>query len=78
MTEPRQRRRYTTRQKAEAVGLAVVKGQRPAAEQLGIPLSTLHRWWEEPEAARLRTTAREDVAAQMWIAVQVVPALPGG
>lgn len=64
-------RRYSATDKAQAVGIAIAEGQRPASEKLGIPLSTLHRWYADPETARLRTTAREDVAEQMWIGVQI-------
>ena len=65
------RRRYTATEKAAAVGLAVVKGQRPTAEALGIPLSTLETWYQKPEFVHLRTTAREEVAESMWAAVQL-------
>lgn len=53
------------------MGLAVVKGQRPAAEQLGIPVVTLHQWFHSPEFERIRTTAREEVADQVWATAQV-------
>lgn len=65
------RDRYTEAEKARAVGMAAVMGQTQAAEALGIPKSTLHGWWERPDLARLRTTAREDVAEQMWEAAQL-------
>jgi transposase-like protein len=65
------RRRYTAAEKAAAVGLALAKGQRPAAEELGVPLSSLHVWYQRPEFAQIRTTAREDVAEQMWVGVQI-------
>ena len=64
-------RRYTVAEKAAAVGLALAKGQRPAAEELGVPLSTLGVWYRKPEFAQIRTTAREDVAEQMWVGVQI-------
>ena len=65
-----ERRRYTHRQKAEAVGLSVVKGTLPAAEELGIPESSLRYWRERPEFASLREQKREDVAADVWAAFQ--------
>src|SRR6185503_7507849 len=64
------RRRYTRTQKAEAVGLSVVEGTRPAAERLGVPVSTLHSWREQPEFAQLRTQKKDDVAADVWAAFQ--------
>lgn len=68
---PSTRDQYSPVERARAVGMAAVMGQTQAAEALGIPLSTLHGWWERPDLAALRTTAREDVAAQMWEAAQL-------
>ena len=63
--------RYTKEQKAVAVGLALVKGQTAASEETGIPLSTLHGWYQSAEYAELRTTARSEVAESMWAAAQL-------
>ncbi len=73
MSEPTpiHRRRYTKKQKAVVVGIAVASGQTAAAEATGVPLTTLNRWFHQPEFVEMRTTAREDVASQMWIGVQV-------
>lgn len=65
-----ERRRYTKRQKAAAVGLSVVDGVRPAAEKLGIPLSTLESWRQHPAFEQLRTEKKEEVAADVWAAFQ--------
>lgn len=65
------RRRYTKVDRAKALGIAAVKGQTAAADETGIPLSTLHQWWLKPEYAELRTTAREDVVEQFRVAMQV-------
>lgn len=67
MTE---RRRYTKRQKAEAVGLSVVAGTRPAADKLGVPVSTLHYWRESEEFAQLRTRKKEEVTEEVYAAFQ--------
>lgn len=64
-------RRYTKRQKAEAVGLAVVEGQTAASEKTGIPLTTINAWWHKPEFVELRTKSDPDVAADMWAVVQL-------
>ena len=64
-------RRYTKAMRATAVGVAVAESQTVAAEKLGIPLSTIHSWYKQPEFAELRTTAREEVAESMWTGVQV-------
>ena len=65
------RRRYTKTDRAKALGIAVVKGQRAAADETGVPLGTLHSWWERPEYQHLRTTTREDVIEQFRTAMQV-------
>lgn len=66
-----ERRRYTKKQEAEAVGLALAKGQTAASEELGIPLSNVHRWYKRADLADLGSTARAEVAEAMWTAVQV-------
>lgn len=65
-----ERRRYTHRQKAEAVGLSVVAGTLPAAEKLGIPESTLRYWCDSPDFAELRERKKEEVAADVWATFQ--------
>lgn len=65
-----ERRRYTRAQKAEAVGLSVVRGTRAAADQLGVPESSVRYWREDPEFAQLRAETTEDVAADVWATFQ--------
>lgn len=65
------RRRYTVKERAAVVGLAIAKGQTAAAEESGVPLTTLHQWYHRPEYEGLRTTARGEVAETMWAGVQV-------
>ena len=65
------RRRYTAKQKAAAVGVALVDGVTEAERQTGIPKETIHYWQSKPEFAQLRTTAREVVVDQFWIGLQV-------
>lgn len=67
MTE---RRRYTKLQKAAIVGRAEVVGTLPAAEEAGVPESTVRYWREQPAFAELRAQKREDVAADVWAAFQ--------
>lgn len=64
------RRRYTKREKAEAIGIAIVEGQTAAAEKTGTPLTTLNAWWHSAEFVELRTKSNEDVAHDMWAVVQ--------
>ena len=66
-----ERRRYTKSQKAEAVGLAMVHGVTETERRIGIPKETIQYWTERPEFAQLRTTARDAVADQFWVAIQI-------
>jgi hypothetical protein len=65
------RRTYTPKQRAEAVGLAVVHGVTETERRTGIPKETVQYWTQRPEFAHLRTTAREAVADQFWVGIQV-------
>jgi len=65
------RRRYTAKQRADAVGIAVVEGVTEAERQTGIPKQTIDYWQSKPEFGHLRTTAREVVVDQFWIGLQV-------
>lgn len=65
------RRRYTAKQKAEAVGIALVDGVTAAGERTGIPKQTIDYWQSKPEFGPLRTTAREIVVDQFWVGIQV-------
>ena len=64
------RRRYDAKTRAKASGIAVVEGVTEAERQTGIPKETIH-YWTKTEFAHLRTTAREVVVDQFWIALQV-------
>lgn len=64
------RTRRTPQLKAEAVGLAEVVGVAAAAEQMGIPESSLRRWRERPEMAELRAETKAEVAADVWAGFQ--------
>ena len=66
-----QRRRYTKAQQAVVIGIAEMKGQTVAAEETGIPLTTINQWYHRPEYVELRTKTREDVADQFWAAIQI-------
>jgi hypothetical protein len=63
----RTRRQYTKRQKATAVVAAELVGQSAAAEQAGVPLSTLHQWMMLPAYAELRNKTRADMADEMRV-----------
>ena len=65
------RRRYTAKQRAEAAGIAVVEGVTRASEDTGIPKQTIDYWLDKPEFGHLRTKSREEVAEQLWAAIQV-------
>ena len=66
-----ERRRYTAKQRALAVGIATVDGVTAAERETGIPKETIQYWTHKPEFAQLRTTARETVIEQLWIGIQV-------
>ena len=55
-------RRYARRQKVTAVIAAEMTSVAAAAEQAGIPESTLRYWMDDPEIAELRAKTREDRA----------------
>jgi hypothetical protein len=65
------RRRYTAKERAAAVGIAVADGVTAAERQTGIPKTTIDYWQSKPEFVQLRTTAREIVVEQFWIGIQV-------
>ncbi len=65
MAEPtsiNKHRRYTKREKAVAVVAAVASSTLAAAEQSGIPESTLRYWVDSPEFAEVRDKARAEIA----------------
>lgn len=64
------RRRYTKRERAEAVGVAAAVGVTQAERQLGIPKTTIQYWSERPEFVQLRTKTAALVAEEMWAAMQ--------
>lgn len=68
MTE---RRRYTKRQKAEVVGRAIATSNLATSEATGVPESTIRYWRQLPDFAILRDKTRDDVAAEMWSAIQI-------
>jgi hypothetical protein len=62
-------RRYTRKDKASAVTTAVASNVLAAAQESGIPRSTIRYWVESPEFAELRQKTREE-AAEGWQVVQ--------
>lgn len=65
------RRRYTKDQKARAVAAATLSSAEAASEALGIPRRTIGYWLDSEEFAELRHKGRDQVADQMWAAIQV-------
>ena len=65
------RRRYTAKERAQAVGIASVEGVTEAERVTGIPKETVQYWTRKPEFAQLRTTAREVVIADFWAGIQI-------
>ena len=62
-----ERRRYTKRQKLSAVMAADMLGVVAAADQSGIPESTIRYWAEKPEFAEYRAKTREDLVHEVGI-----------
>lgn len=60
-----ERRRYTRRQKATAISVAMASSAQAAAEETGIPRRTIGYWLDKPEFAELRQKTRDDLAQQM-------------
>lgn len=53
------------------MGIAVTEGVTQAERDTGIPKTTIQYWTHDPEFAQLRTTAREVVAEQFWMGIQI-------
>ena len=66
-----ERRRYTAKERAKAVGIATVDGVTRAEKVTGIPKTTIDYWLDKPEFVHLRTTAREKVIEELWVGIQV-------
>ena len=66
-----ERRHYSETEKATAVGLAVLEGQRGASRATGIPVTTIHQWFNSPEYEQLRMQTRDQVAEKMWATIQL-------
>ena len=64
-------RRYTKAQKAGAVADVVRTSLTQAAEDNGVPITTLKYWYDGPEFADVRTKTREQLA-QGSIAMAVI------
>lgn len=57
-------RRYTKRQKVTAVMAAEMTSTEAAADQTGIPRTTIAYWMEEPEFVAIRQKTREELAEE--------------
>jgi hypothetical protein len=57
-----ERRRYTKREKASAVATALASSAQAAAEQTGVPRTTINYWLLDPEFVELRQKTREEMA----------------
>lgn len=66
-----ERRHYSARTKARAVGIALVEGVTETERQTGIPKVTVWQWMQDPAYEQLRTRVREDVMAEWWSGIQL-------
>jgi hypothetical protein len=62
-----ERRRYTKREKATAVTAALASSVTAAAEQTGIPATTIDYWMDRPEFVKLREKTRDDLITEMGV-----------
>ena len=74
MARPAKNRRYTKAEKATAVIAAEMSTVTAAAEQTGIPASTLRYWLDSPDFAELRVKTREEAAAGFSVIMHLAQA----
>ena len=72
LTVVKPRRSYTRRQKVTAIIAAEMTNAATAAEQAGIPESTLRYWMDNPKFAELRAKTREEEASGFRVIVHRV------
>ena len=65
-------RRYTKGEKAKVVALASMTTVEAAADQTGIPRTTIDYWMDRPEFVELRNNSSDQVAEEFWSAIQTV------
>lgn len=65
------RRRYTRSQKATAVIAAEMATVAAAAEQTGIPESSIRYWLDDPKFAELRAKTREEAAEGFGVLIHM-------
>ena len=58
------KRRYTRKTKANAVMAAALSSVQAAAEDQGIPRTTVQYWFDSPEFVTIRQKTREELAAE--------------
>lgn len=63
--------KYPTKDRARAVGIALVDGVPAASQATGIPVRTIYDWKESPEFAELRTRNKDAVTGEWWAGVQL-------
>lgn len=62
-------RRYTRRQKVVAITSALASSVTAAAEETGIPATTIDYWMDQPEFVELRKKTRDDMARGFQVLV---------
>jgi hypothetical protein len=64
-------RRYARTEKAATVARALLTTTEQAAEESGIPQSTVRYWVQHPDFAELRAETHEEVGEQFWATIQI-------
>jgi hypothetical protein len=71
-------KRTPAKQRAEAVGLAMVRGVPDAAKALGVSQRNIRRWKDDPQLSELVLSAREELEqtmrAAIWIGMDQIQA----
>lgn len=65
------RRRYTRAEKVAVIAAAAATSNLAASEASGVPESTIRRWLDDPEMARLRDNAREAMADEALVVARL-------
>lgn len=65
------RRRYTRAEKVAVIAAAAATSNLAASEASGVPESTIRRWLDDPEMAKLRDNAREAMADEALVVARL-------
>ena len=64
-------RAHTDSEKAQAVGIALLRGTKAAADQSGVSQRTVQRWVDDPAMAQLVAETKDGVRDHIWAGMQI-------